>query len=66
MKVFQRNVDELLITLRASIHSRFITVKHSKRKFKRTKHGVQKCSWKIGTLERMAEQIFNTLHSKGS
>lgn len=27
MKVFQRNVDELLITLRASIHSRFITVK---------------------------------------
>ena len=27
MKVFQRDVDELLITLRASIHSRFITAK---------------------------------------
>ena len=66
MKVFQRNVDELLITLKASVYIQDLSLQNLKRKFKRTEHGVQKCSWKIGTLERMAEQIFNTLHSKGS
>ena len=70
MKVFQNNVDELLITLRATVHSRSITARGSlqnlKKKFKRTKHCVEKCSWKIDTLEKMAEQIFNILHSKGS
>ena len=60
MKVFQSNVDEGLLYIQD------LSLQNLKRKFKRTKHGVEKCSWKIDTLDKLAEQTFNILHSKGS